>query len=99
MATGSSLHRRSTSALYTEVMSTADPTDQHELVVDNDGSIPADQLARLGLGPGAHLRVVEARREAGQPDGLYGSLPDLPDLDWRAFARASDLARSDAGTT
>lgn len=27
--------------------------------------------------------------------GLAGSLPDLPDLDWDAFERASELARQD----
>jgi hypothetical protein len=30
----------------------------HELIVGPDGSIPADQIARLGLRPGTHLRVV-----------------------------------------
>jgi hypothetical protein len=38
-------------------MSTAD-AEGHELVVADDGSIPADQVARLGLRPGSHLRVV-----------------------------------------
>ena len=60
-----------------------------------DGSIPAAQLARLGLRPGAHLRVVEASKPAGETTGLAGSLPDLPDLDWDAFERASELARRD----
>ena len=41
-------------------MSTADVPDGYELVVADDGSIPAEQIGRLGLGPGAHLRVVEA---------------------------------------
>ncbi len=31
----------------------------HELVVAADGSIPASQLARLGVAPGAHLHVVD----------------------------------------
>ncbi len=38
-------------------MSSAD-AEGHELVVADDGSIPADQVARLGLRPGSHLRVV-----------------------------------------
>ncbi len=38
----------------------------HELVVAADGSIPADQLARLGVAPGAHLRVVDD--EWGEPE-------------------------------
>jgi hypothetical protein len=39
-------------------MSTA-KREGHELVVADDGSIPADQVARLGLRPGSRLRVVE----------------------------------------
>jgi hypothetical protein len=63
-----------------------------ELVVAGDGSIPADQLRKLGLLPGAHLRVVVA------PSGgrLAGSLPELPDLAWEDFERGSELARRDA---
>jgi hypothetical protein len=29
---------------------------------------------------------------------LEGSLPDLPDLSWEDFERASELARGDAGS-
>jgi hypothetical protein len=39
------------------IMSTAD-AEGHELVVADDGSIPAEQVAQLGLGPGSHVRVV-----------------------------------------
>ncbi len=39
-------------------MSTADAPQSRELIVGPDGSIPADQIAQLGLRPGAHLRVV-----------------------------------------
>ncbi len=59
-----------------------------------DGSIPADQLASLGLRPGAHLRVV-ADGPSVAPSGLAGSLPDFPDIDWDAFEQASELARQD----
>lgn len=45
-------------------MSAVDPKPE-ELVVADDGSIPAEQLARLGLRPGAHLRVVETTAEEG----------------------------------
>jgi len=72
-------------------VSALDPIAETELVVAEDGSIPADQLAGLGLKPGAHLRVVAA----DQAPGLAGSLPDLPDLDWDAFERASDLSQQD----
>src|SRR5664280_2285276 len=39
-------------------MSTADAAGSWELVVGPEGSVPAEQLARLGVAPGAHLRVV-----------------------------------------
>ena len=66
----------------------------YELVVAADGSIPADQLKRLGVGPGTHLRVVEtsATRTGGS---LAGSLPHLADVSWEDFERASQLARDD----
>jgi len=76
-------------------VSAVDPTGGKELVVAEDGSIPADQLARLGLGPGAHLRVVAAGKSAREDSELAGSLPDFPDVDWDAFQAASDLARRD----
>jgi hypothetical protein len=63
-----------------------------------DGSIPADQLARLGVAPGAHLRVVQTG-PAGSVDTLAGSLSDFPDLTWEDFERASDLARHDLPST
>ena len=70
----------------------------HELVVAPDGSIPAAQLKRLGVRPGAHLRVVEtpAVRLGGS---FVGSLPDFPELTWEDFERASRLAREDVGST
>ncbi len=76
-------------------VSALEPTGEKELVVAEDGSIPADQLASLGLRPGAHLRVVVTDEAPAATSGLAGSLPDLPDLDWDAFERASELARRD----
>lgn len=67
----------------------------HELIVASDGSIPADQLAALGVAPGAHLRVVQSE-SIGSAKTLAGWLPDFPDLTWEDFERASDLARRDA---
>jgi hypothetical protein len=66
----------------------------HELVVAPDGSIPAAQLKRLGVGPGAHLRVVQtpASRSGGS---FAGSLPNFPALTWEDFERASQLAQRD----
>lgn len=75
-------------------MSAADQHGGHELVVAEDGSIPAEQLARLGLRPGARLRVVETGPVEPGP-GLAGSLPDFPELNWEDFERGSELARSD----
>jgi hypothetical protein len=70
----------------------------YELVVADDGSIPADQLARLGLRPGTHLRVVETGPvEPGA--ALAGSLPDFPELSWEDFERGSELARHDLTST
>lgn len=76
------------------VMSAANEQTGHELVVAADGSIPADQLARLGVAPGAHLRVVQAA-PAGSAPTLAGSLPGFPDLTWEDFERASELAQHD----
>lgn len=82
-----------------EVVGAEDPSANKELVVAEEGSIPAEQLARLGVRPGAHLRVVEASQLTEQPSSLRGSLPDLPDLDWEAFERASELARRDLASS
>ncbi|MHB1533479.1 MAG: hypothetical protein ACYC1D_02520 [Acidimicrobiales bacterium] len=76
-------------------MSTAGPSQSRELIVADDGSIPADQVRKLGLGPGTHLRVVEAA-PAPAGESLGASLPGFPDLSWEDFERGSALAREDA---
>jgi hypothetical protein len=76
------------------VMSAANEHTDHELVVAPDGSIPADQLKRLGVGPGAHLRVVETPA-SGSTGSIAGSLPHLADVSWEDFQRASELAQQD----
>jgi len=58
------------------------------LIVAADGTIPAEQLARIGATPGAHLRVGETTPAAS----IAGSLPDFPDLTWKDFERGSELA-------
>jgi hypothetical protein len=75
-------------------MSISDTHESHELVVAEDGSIPADQIAHLGLRPGAHLRVVETERRASL-GRLGGSLPDFPEITWKDFARGSKIAKHD----
>jgi hypothetical protein len=77
-----------------DVVSAADPAGEKELVVAEDGSIPAEQLGRLGLRPGTHLRVIETTAPADVNE-IEGSLPDLPELDWEDFERGSELARRD----
>lgn len=76
-------------------MSAVDPSSEKELVVADDGSIPADQLASLGLRPGAHLRVVSTDPQGEMTASLAGCLPDLPDLEWADFERGSALAQRD----
>jgi|HubBroStandDraft_1064217.scaffolds.fasta_scaffold2001442_1 hypothetical protein len=80
------------------IVSVASNPEGRELVVADDGSIPAAQLRDLGLGPGAHLRVVQTSEEAPVRQ-LAGSLPELPDLSWDDFERASELARKDAAAS
>jgi hypothetical protein len=75
-------------------MSTASGPDGHELVVADDGSIPAEQIARLGVGPGTHLRVVADKLPAAQ-GSIAGRLTSWPEVSWRDFERASQLARAD----
>ena len=76
-------------------MSALGDDNLRELVVAGDGSIPADQLRKLGLLPGAHLRVVEALVVPGG-GRLAGSLPEFADLAWEDFERVSELSRRDA---
>ncbi len=89
------LRRPSQPPPYAGGVSALGDDNPRELVVAGDGSIPADQLRKLGLLPGAHLRVVEA---AVVPSGgrLAGSLPEFADLAWEDFERGSELARRDA---
>ena len=67
----------------------------HELVVAPDGSIPAAQLKRLGVRPGAHLYVVQSTSPAPSAGSIAGSLSHLPDVSWEDFQRASELAQQD----
>lgn len=77
------------------VVSVSGGEESQELVVADDGSIPAEQISRLGLRPGTHLRVVP---EPLAPTGsIAGRLTSWPDLAWEDFERASRLAQADAG--
>jgi hypothetical protein len=68
----------------------------HELIVAADGSIPAADLARLGLQPGQHLRVVvpSAPDDTGV---LRGSLAGYPEPTWDDFEHAGSRVRDDFG--
>lgn len=66
----------------------------HELVVADDGSIPAEQITRLGMWPGMHLRVV-AEQPPDTKGSISGRLTSWPDLTWEDFERASQLAQAD----
>ncbi|MGD9530308.1 MAG: hypothetical protein AB7I38_19760 [Dehalococcoidia bacterium] len=65
------------------------------VVVAEDGSVPASELARLGLRPGTHLRLVpEPRRSSrGRMAGaLAANLPADAVDDW---VRALDEAKAE----
>src|SRR5450756_2590269 len=74
------------------VMSTADAAGSWELVVGPDGSVPVEQLARLGVAPGAHLRVVSnpASESTAARKSLAGVLRDR--IDDAALDRIDDAA-------
>jgi hypothetical protein len=60
------------------LMSTpAGPDDGFNVVVSDDGTltVPAAELARHGVRPGAHLRLIPAQRHA-RPKRLLGALKD-----------------------
>lgn len=75
-------------------MSMASGPDELEVVVADDGSIPAEQIASLGVRPGAHLRVIVERSRSVQ-GSIAGRLTSWPQLSWEEFQRASDLAQAD----
>jgi hypothetical protein len=43
---------------------------EHDVIVASDGSVPADQLARLGVEAGTHLRVVSVDDPVGAVTGI-----------------------------
>lgn len=75
-------------------MSAADSPHEFDLVVAEDGSIPAEQVAALGVSPGTHLRVVRLADD-GVHASIAGRLTSWPEVSWEDFERASRLAQSD----
>lgn len=77
---------------------TAGPNDGFEVVVGSDGtlSVPADELARHGVRPGAHLRLVPDVEYAHARVSAFGYVahvisPDATD----ALAEGIDAGRTD----
>jgi hypothetical protein len=63
-------------------MSSADATSSFEVITAADGSIPADELARHGVGAGTRLRVVPEGPFKSAKGLLTGKLPDLTPEDF-----------------
>jgi hypothetical protein len=77
-------------------MSVASGHEDHELVVAEDGSIPAEQIRWLGVRPGTHLRVV-AEQAPEAESSIAGRSAGWPEVSWEGFERASRLAQDDLG--
>jgi hypothetical protein len=60
------------------VSTNVSPDDGFEVVVDDDGSlsVPADELARHGVRPGAHLRLVPEQSEGPKRRRARGMFAD-----------------------
>jgi hypothetical protein len=66
-----------------------------EVVVGADGGIAPEELARHGVRPGAHLRIV-ATIDRPQIRPIYGALRgQVRELSWEDFEAASRLAVED----
>ena len=89
-------------------MSTAEtPQPGFELVIAPDGSIPADALARFGLGPGQHLWVVpDSEHDRSRPKKkLKGALVGKINVEafeagmaWGEEQRIAEVEGSDNGS-
>lgn len=58
------------------------------------GAPPAGQIARLGMRPGTHVRVV-AEQPPEVEGSIAGRLTSWPDVAWEDFERASQLAQAE----
>lgn len=69
-----------------------------EVVVGADGGIAAEELARHGVRPGAHLRVL-AEVEAREIRSAYGLLQgQLGEVSWEDFEAASRAVTEEVET-
>lgn len=72
--------------------------NEFEVVVGSDGSlnVPADELARHGVGPGAHLRLVATDRGQSHPRTMRGALASMASPDAvKAWSDALDDDRDE----
>lgn len=71
--------------------------DNFEVVVGADGGIDPDDLARHGVRPGEHLRIVHLELKRPPFRSVAGSLAGIaPSLTWEDFEAGSRLAIADA---
>ena len=72
--------------------------DGFEVVVGTDGSlnVPADELARHGVRPGAHLRLVQVPQPRTPRRRIYGALAERVDAETLdAFEAALDDSKAE----
>lgn len=79
-------------------MSSADAPGDAEgfhVVVADDGSLPARELARLGLRPGEHLRLIPEQRPAVRPRMAGALAATVPAEAVDALIRGLDEAKAE----
>ncbi|MGH3897887.1 MAG: hypothetical protein ACRDTA_06435 [Pseudonocardiaceae bacterium] len=64
------------------------------VVVAEDGSLPASELARLGLHPGEHLRLIPEQRPAARPRMAGALAASVPAEAVDALIRGLDEAKA-----
>jgi hypothetical protein len=72
--------------------------DGFEVVVGSDGvlTVPAAELARHGVRPGAHLRLVPEERPAGERKRMAGALAgSVPPEAVEALIRGLDESKAE----
>jgi len=69
--------------------------DGFQVVVAEDGSLPARELARLGLRPGAHLRLIPEQRPAARTRTAGALAATVPAEAVDALIRGLDEAKAE----
>ncbi|MBA2696142.1 MAG: hypothetical protein H0U62_09980 [Actinobacteria bacterium] len=69
--------------------------DGFHVVVAEDGSLPARELARLGLRPGAHLRLIPEQRPAARRRTTGALATTVPTEAVDALIRGLDEAKAE----